>query len=58
MFSVGAAVARLTRGGFGENTYLGIDNYNKDIWAGARHDRVRAAPTAARSSASSGDYHP
>ena len=33
MFRVGAAVARLSHDGFGENTYLGIDNYNKDIWA-------------------------
>ena len=33
MFRVGAAVARLSHQGFGENTYLGIDNYNKDIWA-------------------------
>lgn len=33
MFRVGAAVARLSHDGFGKNTYLGIDNYNKDIWA-------------------------
>ncbi|MGN6278554.1 MAG: TonB-dependent receptor [Sphingomonas sp.] len=33
MFRVGAAVARLTHDGFGRNTYLGIDNYNKDVWA-------------------------
>ncbi|MGN6269592.1 MAG: TonB-dependent receptor [Sphingomonas sp.] len=34
MFRVGAAVARSSHDGFGENTYLGIDNYNKDVWAG------------------------
>ena len=32
---VGGSVARLSRGGFGENLTLGISNYNKDIW-GAR----------------------
>ncbi len=31
---VGVAGARLSRGGFGENTTLGIENYNKDVWAG------------------------
>lgn len=34
-FKIGAAVARLTRDGFGENTTTGLENYNKDIW-GAR----------------------
>ncbi len=34
MFKVGVAGARLSRGGFGRNTNLNIDNYNKDIWAG------------------------
>ena len=44
MFRVGASVARLTRDGFGaQPDHLGIDNYNKDIWAGARHGRVRDA---------------
>ena len=33
MFRVGASVARLSHDGFGRNTYLGIDNYNKDVWA-------------------------
>lgn len=33
-FRFGAAVARLSRGGFGRNTNLGIENYNKDVWAG------------------------
>ena len=30
----GATVARLTRGGFGENLTTGAENYNRDIWAG------------------------
>ncbi|MES1972688.1 MAG: TonB-dependent receptor [Pseudomonadota bacterium] len=34
MFKVGVSGARLTRDGFGKNTNLGIDNYNKDVWAG------------------------
>jgi iron complex outermembrane receptor protein len=31
---VGASVARLSRGGFGHNLTNGLENYNKDIWAG------------------------
>ena len=34
LLKVGVAGARLSRGGFGRNTNLNIDNYNKDIWAG------------------------
>ena len=34
LFKVGVSGARLTRGGFGRNTNLNIDNYNKDVWAG------------------------
>ena len=30
---VGGSVARLSRGGFGDNLTTGEDNYNKDIWA-------------------------
>ncbi|MBR9824507.1 MAG: TonB-dependent receptor [Alphaproteobacteria bacterium] len=30
-FRVGGAVARFTRDGYGENVYLGEDNYNKDL---------------------------
>src|SRR5690606_20999926 len=30
---VGGSLARLSRGGFGENLTTGEDNYNKDIWA-------------------------
>ncbi|RDE07517.1 TonB-dependent receptor [Sphingomonas aracearum] len=33
MLRIGVAGARLSREGFGENRFLGIDNYNKDIWA-------------------------
>ncbi|MCP3735086.1 TonB-dependent receptor [Sphingomonas sp. RP10(2022)] len=33
LLRVGVAGARLSRGGFGRNTNLNIDNYNKDIWA-------------------------
>ena len=31
---VGGSLARLSRGGFGDNLTLGTENYNKDIWAG------------------------
>lgn len=31
---LGGSVARLSRGGFGENLTTGAENYNKDIWAG------------------------
>ena len=34
MVRVGGSVARLSRGGFGKNLTLGLDNYNKDVWAG------------------------
>jgi iron complex outermembrane recepter protein len=34
MFRVGGSVARLSRGGFGDNLTTGLENYNKDIWAG------------------------
>ena len=35
MFKVGASLARLSRGGFGDNLNLtGVENYNKDVWAG------------------------
>ncbi|WP_375421491.1 TonB-dependent receptor [uncultured Sphingomonas sp.] len=33
-FKIGGAVARLSRGGFGDNLTTGRENYNKDIWAG------------------------
>ena len=31
---VGATFARLSRGGFGDNLTTGLENYNRDIWAG------------------------
>jgi len=31
---VGGAFARLSRGGFGDNLTTGLENYNKDVWAG------------------------
>ena len=34
MIRVGGALARLSRGGFGDNLSNGLDNYNKDVWAG------------------------
>ncbi|MEZ0242284.1 MAG: TonB-dependent receptor [Sphingomonas sp.] len=33
-FKLGAALARLSRGGFGDNLTTGQANYNKDVWAG------------------------
>ncbi|HMI20514.1 MAG TPA: TonB-dependent receptor [Sphingomonas sp.] len=33
-FKLGVSGARLSHDGFGENTNLHIDNYNKDVWAG------------------------
>ncbi|PZR02426.1 MAG: TonB-dependent receptor, partial [Archangium gephyra] len=30
----GASGARLSRDGFGRNLTTGLDNYNRDIWAG------------------------
>ncbi|MEI4506375.1 TonB-dependent receptor [Sphingopyxis sp. CCNWLW253] len=34
LLRVGGSLARLSRGGFGKNLTTGLDNYNKDIWAG------------------------
>ena len=31
---IGASAARLSRGGFGKNLTTGLENYNKDVWAG------------------------
>lgn len=31
---LGGSVARLSRGGFGDNLTTGLENYNKDVWAG------------------------
>jgi iron complex outermembrane recepter protein len=32
-FRIGGSVARLSRGGFGDNLTTGLENYNKDLWA-------------------------
>ncbi|MBK6707345.1 MAG: TonB-dependent receptor [Sphingomonadales bacterium] len=34
LFRVGGSLARLSRGGFGDNLTTGRENYNKDVWAG------------------------
>ncbi len=35
LLRVGGSVARLSRGGFGDNLNIpGVENYNKDVWAG------------------------
>ena len=35
LLRVGGSLARLSRGGFGDNLNLpGVENYNKDVWAG------------------------
>ncbi len=34
LLRVGGSVARLSRGGFGDNLTTGLENYNKDVWAG------------------------
>ncbi|MGY4395146.1 iron complex outermembrane receptor protein [Sphingomonas sp. UYAg733] len=33
MLKIGGSIARLSRGGFGDNLNLGIENYNKDVYA-------------------------
>ncbi|HWH18477.1 MAG TPA: TonB-dependent receptor [Allosphingosinicella sp.] len=32
-FKMGGSIARLSRGGFGENLTTGRENYNRDVWA-------------------------
>jgi len=39
---LGGSLARLSRGGFGENLTTGRENYNKDIWAGRGTAEVHA----------------
>ena len=34
LIRIGGSVARLSRGGFGENLTTELENYNRDIWAG------------------------
>jgi iron complex outermembrane receptor protein len=50
---VGGSVARLTRDGFGKNLTTGLDNYDKDIWAGRGTMEVHGNGIFARLS---GDY--
>jgi iron complex outermembrane recepter protein len=52
---VGASVARLSRGGFGDNLATGLENYNKDVWAarGTLELGGYGAPVSVRIS---GDY--
>jgi iron complex outermembrane recepter protein len=51
---VGAAFARLSRGGFGTNLTTGQDNYNKDIYAA--RGTVEFAPASSVFVRLSGDY--
>ena len=53
-FRIGAALARLTRGGFGDNVTTGDENYNKNVW-GVR-GTLEADPAEAFSIRLSGDY--
>ena len=53
-FKVGAAFARLSRGGFGENLTTGAENYNKDIWAG--RGTLEFEPSSEAYFRISGDY--
>ena len=55
MFKVGVSGARLTRDGFGRNLNLGIDNYNKNIWA-ARGTIEFETPDERMSIRITGDY--
>lgn len=43
---VGGAFARLSRGGFGRNLTTGLDNYNKDVWAGRATIQIEPSDTA------------
>jgi iron complex outermembrane receptor protein len=51
---VGASAARLSRNGFGRNLNNGLDNYNKDIWAG--RGTIEIEPTSTFFVRISGDY--
>ena len=53
-FKLGAGVARLSRGGFGDNLTTGKENYNKDIWA--LRGTVEAEPGGDTFFRLSGDY--
>ncbi|MHB9878049.1 TonB-dependent receptor [Pacificimonas sp. ICDLI1SI03] len=55
MLKVGGSVARLSRGGFGDNLVQdGVENYNKDVWAARA--TVEAEPSSALFIRLSGDY--
>ena len=45
---VGGALARLTRDGFGKNLTTGLDNYNKNVWAGRGTIEVHGSDIFAR----------
>lgn len=49
----GGSLARLSRGGFGDNLTTGLENYNKDVWAGRLSAEVHGNGIFARLS---GDY--
>ena len=51
---IGASVARLSRGGFGDNLNLGLENYNRDVWAG--RGTIELEPTSDIFVRLSGDY--
>ncbi|SFJ78498.1 iron complex outermembrane recepter protein [Sphingomonas sp. NFR04] len=51
---IGAAGARLSRGGFGTNRTTGLDNYNKDLWAA--RGTVEYEPSSSAFFRVSGDY--
>ncbi len=51
---VGAAIARLGRGGFGDNLVTGASNYNKDVFAA--RGTIEFEPNSAFSIRVSGDY--
>ncbi len=49
----GGAIARLSRGGFGTNLNTGLENYNKDVWAGRLSSEIHTDGLFVRLS---GDY--
>ncbi|WP_313536420.1 TonB-dependent receptor [Sphingomonas sp.] len=51
---IGAAGARLSRGGFGTNLTTGQDNYNKDLWAA--RGTIEYEPSSGAFFRVSGDY--
>ena len=50
---IGGSLARLTRDGFGKNLTTGLDNYNKNIWAGRGTVEIHGTGIFARLT---GDY--